>query len=89
MYPDEPQLAIPGGFQRSAEIAVAQPDLRAHVHIDLVDVADGELLEGVTHMTGRLRDGIEPFDTSFRVEFYEELDATLLRTQAAATDAEV
>jgi len=37
----------PGGFQRWTEVAVTEPDLRVHVYIDLTDVADGDLLEGV------------------------------------------
>jgi DNA-binding transcriptional ArsR family regulator len=43
-----------------------------HIHIDLTDVADGDLLEGVMHVTGRLQDDIEPFKTRFRVEFHDE-----------------
>jgi uncharacterized protein YndB with AHSA1/START domain len=35
----------PGGFQRWTEVSAAQPDLRVHIHIDLTDVADGDLLE--------------------------------------------
>ena len=64
----------PGGFQRWTEVAPAQPDLRVHIHIDLTDVADGDLLEGVMHVTGRLPDDIEPFETRFRVEFHDEPD---------------
>ena len=45
-----------------------------HIHIDLTDVADGQLLEGVMHVTGRLQEGIEPFETRFRVEFHDEAD---------------
>jgi hypothetical protein len=73
----------PDGFQRWTKIAAAQPDLLVHIHIDLTDVADGEFLEGVMHVTGRLPDDTEPFETRFRV------DTTLLRIQAVATDAEV
>ena len=62
----------PGGFQRWTEVSAAQPDLRVHIHIDLTDVADGDLLEGVMHVTGRLQDDIEPFETRFRVEFHDE-----------------
>jgi hypothetical protein len=72
---DEIELDVrPGGFQRWTEVAVAEPDLRVHIHIDLTHVADGELLEGVMHVTGRLQDGIEPFETRFRVEFHDEPD---------------
>jgi len=38
--------------------------------IDLTDVADGEVLEGVMHV-GQLQEGIEPFETRFRVEFHD------------------
>jgi uncharacterized protein YndB with AHSA1/START domain len=62
----------PGGFQRWTEVSAAQPDLRVHIHIDLTDVADGEVLEGVMHVTGRLQGDIEPFETRFRVEFHDE-----------------
>lgn len=55
------------GGQRS------QPDLRVHVHVDLTDVADGELLEGVMHVSGRLHEGVEPFER-LRVEFHDESD---------------
>ena len=64
----------PGGFQRWTEVAAAQPDLRVHVRIDLADVADGGLLEGVMHVSGRLPEGFEPFETSFRIEFHDEPD---------------
>ncbi|MFF0234458.1 SRPBCC domain-containing protein [Micromonospora sp. NPDC005254] len=64
----------PGGFQRWTEINAATPDLRVHVHVDLTDVADGELLEGVMHVSGRLQEGIEPFETRLRVEFHDESD---------------
>ncbi len=64
----------PGGYQRWTEVNAAAPDLRVHIHIDLTDVIPGELLEGVMHATGELPDGIEPFETRFRVEFHDEPD---------------
>lgn len=64
----------PGGFQRWTEVSVAQPDLHVHIHIDLTDVTDGDLLEGVMQVTGRLQDHIEPFETRLRVEFHDEPD---------------
>ena len=45
-----------------------------HIHVDLTEVADGELLEGVMHVSGRLQQGIEPFETRLRVEFHDEAD---------------
>ena len=64
----------PGGFQRWTEVNAAEPELRVHSHVDLTDVADGELLEGVMHVSGRLPEGIEPFETRLRVEFHDEAD---------------
>jgi hypothetical protein len=45
-----------------------------HIRVDLTDVADGELLDGVMHVGGRLPEGIEPFETRLRVEFHDEAD---------------
>jgi hypothetical protein len=52
MNTESPQLAVPrgfhvrpGGFQRRTEVAAAGPDVGVHVHIDLTDVADGDLLD--------------------------------------------
>jgi uncharacterized protein YndB with AHSA1/START domain len=64
----------PGGHQRWTEVFPAQPDVRVHIHIDLVDVVDSELLDGVMHVTGKLPGGFEPFETRFRVEFHDEAD---------------
>jgi hypothetical protein len=51
-----------------------EPDLRVHISVDLTDVADSELLDGVMHVTGQLPEGIEPFETKFRFEFHDEAD---------------
>ena len=64
----------PGGHQRWIEVSPSDPDLRVHIYVDLTDVADGERLEGVMHVTGRLPEGIEPFETKFRFEFHDEAD---------------
>lgn len=64
----------PGGYQRWTEVNAADPGLRVHIHVDLLDIADGELLEGVMHVSGRLQEGIEPFETKLRVEFHDEAD---------------
>jgi hypothetical protein len=45
----------PGGFQRWTEVNAAEPELRVHIHVDLTEVADGELLDGVMHVSGRCR----------------------------------
>ncbi len=44
------------------------------IGVDLTDVVDGELLEGVMHVGGRLQEGIERFETRLRVEFHDEAD---------------
>jgi hypothetical protein len=44
------------------------------VYIDLTDVANDEVLEGVMHVSGRLPGGFEPFETRFRIEFHDEPD---------------
>jgi uncharacterized protein YndB with AHSA1/START domain len=73
--PDEIEFDVrPGGYQRWIAVAPSDPDLRVQIHIDLTDVADGERLEGVIHVSGRLQEGIEPFETRFRFEFHDEPD---------------
>jgi uncharacterized protein YndB with AHSA1/START domain len=64
----------PGGYQRWIEVSASEPDLRVHIYVDLTSVADGELLEGVMHVTGQLQEGIEPYETRFRFEFHDEVD---------------
>lgn len=64
----------PGGYQRWIEVSASEPDLRVHIYVNLTDVAEGELLEGVMHVTGQLQEGIEPFETKFRFEFHDEVD---------------
>jgi uncharacterized protein YndB with AHSA1/START domain len=72
---DEIEVDVrPGGFQRWTEIRVADPEVRTHVYIDLTDVANDEVLEGVMHVSGRLPGGFEPFETRFRIEFHDEAD---------------
>jgi hypothetical protein len=44
------------------------------VHIDLTDVAEGKVLDGVMRVSGHLPGGFEPFETRFRFEFYDEVD---------------
>jgi uncharacterized protein YndB with AHSA1/START domain len=64
----------PGGHQRWTETSTADPDIRVQVTVDLTDVADGEVLDGLMHVAGRLPEGIEPFETRVRVEFHDEAD---------------
>lgn len=44
------------------------------MNTDLTDVGGGELLHGLMQVTGRLQDGVEPFETTFGVEFHDEPD---------------
>jgi uncharacterized protein YndB with AHSA1/START domain len=62
----------PGGYQRWTEVSAAEPGLRVHIDVDLTDVADGKLLDGIMHVTGQLHEGLEPFETRVRVEFHDE-----------------
>ncbi len=64
----------PGGFERWTEVSVSDPHLRVDVYVDLTDVADGHLLEGVMRISGELQEGLEPFETRFRIEFHDEPD---------------
>ena len=42
------------------------------MHIDLADVAEGRVLDGVMRVRGRLPGGFESFETRFRFEFHDE-----------------
>ena len=64
----------PGGHQRWTEVVAADPRIRVHVHFDLMQVVDGELLDGTMHVSGQLPGGFEPFETRMRVEFHDEPD---------------
>jgi uncharacterized protein YndB with AHSA1/START domain len=64
----------PGGHQRWTEVFAADPRIRVHVHFDLTQVVDGELLDGILHVTGQLPEGLEPFETRVRIEFHDEAD---------------
>jgi uncharacterized protein YndB with AHSA1/START domain len=63
-----------GGYQEWSEVFPAEPGIWTRGRIDLTDVVDGELLDGVMHITGQLPGGFEPFETRMRVEFYDEAD---------------
>ena len=64
----------PGGFQRWTEVSATDPGVRVHIRIDLTEVADGELLDGLMHVSGQLPGGFEPFETRVRLEFHDEAD---------------
>ena len=64
----------PGGYQQWSEVFPDELGIWTNGRIDLTDVVDGELLDGVMHITGHLPGGFEPFETRMRVEFYDEDD---------------
>jgi uncharacterized protein YndB with AHSA1/START domain len=64
----------PGGHQHWTELSAADPGVRVRVTVDLTDVADGELLDGLMRVAGRLPEGIAPFETRVRIEFHDEAD---------------
>jgi uncharacterized protein YndB with AHSA1/START domain len=64
----------PGGSQRFVQVFPNDPSIRAEVHIDLTDVAEGRVLDGVMRVLGHLPGGFEPFETRFRFEFHDEPD---------------
>jgi uncharacterized protein YndB with AHSA1/START domain len=73
--PDEIEFDVrPGGFQRWTEVSATDPGVRVHIRIDLTEVADGELLDGLMHVSGQLPGGFEPFETRVRLEFHDEAD---------------
>lgn len=73
MPPDTMDFDVrPGGHQQWTEVNPADPGVLVEVRIDLADVAENEVIDGVMRVAGRLPDGIEPFETRLRVEFYDE-----------------
>ena len=72
---DEIALDVrPGGSMQWKEFFPAEPDVWTRGRIDLTDVVDGELLDGIMRITGHLPGGYEPFETRMRVEFHDEAD---------------
>jgi uncharacterized protein YndB with AHSA1/START domain len=64
----------PGGHIQWREVFPAQPGTWTIGRLDLTEVVDGELLDGMMRITGQLPGGYEPFETRMRVEFYDEID---------------
>jgi uncharacterized protein YndB with AHSA1/START domain len=64
----------PGGHQRWTDVSAAEPGIRVRIQFDLTDVAEGELLDGIMHVTGQLPEGLAPFETRVRIEFHDEAD---------------
>lgn len=72
---DDIELDVrPGGHMRWKELFPADPGIWTHGRLDLTDVVDGELLDGIMRITGQLPGGFEPFETRMRFEFYDEPD---------------
>jgi uncharacterized protein YndB with AHSA1/START domain len=65
-----------GGHMRWHEVFPAEPDIWTNGRIDLTEVVDGELLDGVMRIDGQLPGGYRAFETRMRVEFYDEVDGT-------------
>jgi uncharacterized protein YndB with AHSA1/START domain len=61
-----------GGYIRWTEVFPDRPGTWTHGRVDLTAVVEGELLEGVMRITGELPGGFEPFETTMRIEFYDE-----------------
>ena len=64
----------PGGYLRWTESFPADPSIGTQGRIDLTDVVDGELLDGIMRISGALPKGYDPFETRMRVEFYDEAE---------------
>ena len=64
----------PGGYQRFVQVFPDDPMVRAEVRIDLLDVSEGMVLDGVMCVRGHLPGGFEQFETRFRFEFHDEPD---------------
>jgi uncharacterized protein YndB with AHSA1/START domain len=62
----------PGGSLQWKEVFSDRPGTWTHGRLDLVEVVDGELLDGVMRVTGQLPGGFEPFETRVRIEFSDE-----------------
>lgn len=64
----------PGGYWQWSETFPSQPGIWTRGRLDLTEVVDGELLDGVMNISGQLPGGYEPFQTRMRVEFHDEPD---------------
>lgn len=60
------------GHQRWTEVSASDPGIRVRVTVDLTAVADGELLDGVMQVSGRIPGGLDGFETRIRYEFSDE-----------------
>lgn len=62
----------PGGYMAWSEFFPEEPDIWTRGRIDLTDVVDSELLDGVMRITGQLPGDFKPFETRMRIEFHDE-----------------
>jgi uncharacterized protein YndB with AHSA1/START domain len=70
---DEVEFDVrPGGYLRWKEVFPEDPDIWTRGRLDLTDVVDGKVLDGVMRIVGQLPSGHEPFETRMRVEFHDE-----------------
>jgi hypothetical protein len=56
------------------EVFPADPGIRVNISIDLTEVVDGELLDGMMRISGQLPGDYDPFETRMRLEFHDEAD---------------
>jgi uncharacterized protein YndB with AHSA1/START domain len=62
----------PGGYLQWKEFFPEDPAIWTRGRLDLTEVVDGELLDGVMRIAGHLPGDYEPFETRMRVEFHDE-----------------
>jgi len=63
-----------GGYLQWKEFFPEDPSIWTRGRIDLTEVVDGKVLDGVMRITGQLPFGYKPFETRMRVEFHDEPD---------------
>jgi uncharacterized protein YndB with AHSA1/START domain len=64
----------PGGYLQWSEVFPSEPDIWTKGRLDLTEVVDNEVLDGVMRITGQLPFGYEPYETRVRIELYDEPD---------------
>ena len=63
-----------GGFLEWSEFFPDRPETWTKGRVELTEVVEDEVLDGVMRITGHLPGGFEPFETRMRIEFYDEAD---------------
>lgn len=64
----------PGGFMRWTELFPDEPSIWTRGRIDLTEIVEGAVIDGVMRITGNLPGDFKPFETRMRVEFHDEPD---------------